>query len=58
MLRIGFAERKITTLGISWSKCKENILACAVIDARGLEEQTVWRIEEYRENFCRGKVAR
>ncbi|NOH01496.1 MAG: hypothetical protein HND47_05735 [Chloroflexi bacterium] len=34
----------------------EQLQARAVIDARGLEEQSVWRVQENRENLCGGQV--
>ena len=58
MLRVCLAERKVTALGIRRSKGKENILACAIVDARGLKKQTVRRIQEDGENSDGGKTSR
>lgn len=57
MLRVGFAERNVAARRICGREGEDDILPRVVGDARGLEQETVWRIEEDRENLRRGEVA-
>lgn len=58
MLRICVAEGDVTTRRIVGREGEYKIVARAVVDARGLEEESVWRVEEDWEIFGRGQVAR
>ena len=57
MLRVCVAERNIAARRVVGGKGEDDVIACSVVDARGLEEQTVWRVEENRECLYRGQVA-
>lgn len=58
MLRVRVAERNVAARRICGREGEDDVLPRAVGDARGLEEQTIGRIEEDRESLQGGQVAR
>jgi len=60
MLRVGIAEGNIAARrnhAGGGRECEQYIFMRAIINARGLEEESVWRIKENWENLCRGQAA-
>ena len=58
MLRICVAERNVTTGRIIWSECEQDVFTPAVVNARGLEQKPIRRIEQLWEIFNGMKVTR
>ena len=58
MLRILRVERDVATRGFCRARRCSGYAAAAVIDARGLQQQSVGRVEQARQGLDRGQVAR
>ena len=58
MLRVRVAERNIAARRVIRRKRENDILAGAVIDARGLEQKSIGRIEQSGEELNGRKIAR
>lgn len=60
-MRICVAERNVTSRQSragGGRKGENDTIARAVINARGLEQKSIGRIEHSWENLCRGEIAR
>ena len=58
MLRIGFAQRNVTAWRVVGRKGEKYMLARAVEDLRGLQQQSIGRVEICGEKLGRRQVAR
>jgi hypothetical protein len=58
ILWIGIAEGNVTARRVILCECENNILARAIIDARGLEEKSIGWVEEGWENLRRREIVR
>jgi hypothetical protein len=57
-LRIGIAERDVATRRIVRRKREQHLFSCAVIDARGLEQRPIRRVEECWQDFYGREIRR
>lgn len=57
MLRVLVADGDVAARGVFGGKGCEQVRACAVVDARRLQQQTVGRIEQARQDFGGGQSA-
>jgi len=57
VLRVLVADGDVAARGVFGGKSGEELRACAVIDARGLQQQAVGRVEQARQNFGGGQPA-
>src|SRR6266508_5290360 len=58
ILWICLTKRDVTTGRVVWRKCKNDIPARAIIDARGLEQKSIRWVEEGWKNLRRREAAR
>ena len=52
------AQGDVAPRRVAGCEYKDEILTCAVIDARGLEQKSIRRIEECGKDLDRGKITR